>query len=71
MNNNIVPASSAFRKIVSGFGLSKPGDELRARISKTGKEVLQVRKDNGKIKQSITYYPSTGAVHVTQTIRNI
>lgn len=69
MSNNIVPVSSALKRVVLGFGLSKPGDELQAYVTKTGREVLKVRRDNGKDKQSITHYPSTGTFHVTQTFK--
>lgn len=43
--------------IVSSL-LSSPGDELSARKTKSGRDVIKINKDNGKIKRSATRYPN-------------
>ena len=48
--------------------LKKPGDELSARITDTGRKVLKVSTDNGKQKYSKTQYKN-GTVVETKTTK--
>lgn len=55
-----------FRKL----GLTKPGDEFSARITPSGRQVIKISLDGGRIKQSATRYPTTGTVFETRTTKN-
>ncbi|MGM9608036.1 MAG: hypothetical protein ACI3XJ_11085 [Oscillospiraceae bacterium] len=48
--------------------LTKPGDRLEAYITKSGRNVLKVQKDNGNSKYSITQYP-TGTIVETKVTK--
>lgn len=48
--------------------LSKPGDKLEARITKSGRNVLKIQKDNGNTKYSATQY-STGTIVETKVTK--
>ena len=48
--------------------LSKPGDELSARITDTGRKVLKVHTDSGKQKYSRTEYQN-GTIVETKTTK--
>lgn len=54
--------------IAKKVGLTEPGDKLTARVTKNGKEVVTVEKNNGKNKYSATRYPN-GTIHETRTIK--
>ena len=54
--------------VVENAGLEKPGDELSARITETGRKVLKVSKDRGKKKYSATQY-SNGTIVETMTTK--
>lgn len=56
--------------LINKFGLSKPGDKLTAYITRTGRQVIKLSLDNGKIKQSATRYPTTGTVFETKSTKN-
>ena len=46
--------------------LEKPGDKISAEITKSGRSVAKLSKDNGNFKYSETHYPN-GTVVKTQT----
>ena len=47
--------------------LEKPGDNLSARVTDSGKQVLKVSKNNGKSKYSATRYPNGTLVETKTT----
>lgn len=47
--------------------LKHPGDQLEARITKSGRNVLKVQKDNGDYKYSATQYSSGTIVETRVT----
>lgn len=50
----------------SNSSLEKPGDKFSAEITKSGRGVAKLLKDNGNFKYSETHYPN-GTVVKTQT----
>ena len=48
--------------------LQKPGDELSARITKSNRQVLKIKNNDGLIKYSATRYPN-GTVVETKTTK--
>ena len=48
--------------------LQKPGDEMSARVTKSGRQVAKVSKDNGNSKYSATRY-ANGTVVETKTTK--
>ena len=55
--------------VVNQVDLKNPGDNMTARITDTGRQVLTVVKDNGMEKYSATRYPKTGTIVETKTTR--
>ena len=49
--------------------LQKPGDEMSARITNSGRQVVKISKDNGNTKYSATRY-ATGTVVETKTTKS-
>ncbi|MEY8484103.1 hypothetical protein AALD74_20000 [Lachnospiraceae bacterium 48-21] len=47
--------------------LKRPGDELSARITDTGRQVLKVKTNGGKSKYSQTRYPNGTTVETKTT----
>lgn len=56
--------------VIRELSLSKPGDEFSARITPSGRQVVKMSLDGGRIKQSATRYPSTGTVFETRSTKN-
>lgn len=54
--------------LFSNSVLQKPGDEISARITNSGRQVLKVSKDNGNTKYSATRY-ANGTVVETKTTK--
>lgn len=54
--------------LFDGTDLSKPGDKASARITKTGRKVLTIEKENGTQKYSATQY-SNGTIVETRTTK--
>lgn len=50
-------------------GLVKPGDKASACVTKTGRKVIKIEKDNGTQKYSATQY-SNGTIVETRTTKN-
>lgn len=57
-----------FLDIINNGILNKPGDELSARITDTGRKVLKIHTENGKQKYSKTEYPN-GTIFETKTTK--
>ena len=57
-----------FKSKTSGGLLEKPGDRAEAKITKTGRKVLKVSKECGKLKYSKTQY-SNGTTVETKTVK--
>ena len=55
--------------IFSNSILNKPGDNMSACITKSGRQVLKISKNNGKIKHSVTRY-TNGTIVETKTIKS-
>jgi hypothetical protein len=55
--------------VIKNNGLENPGDNLSARITDTGRQVLKVERKNGGEKYSATRYPSTGTIVETKTTK--
>ncbi|MDE6103869.1 MAG: hypothetical protein K2F60_05030 [Oscillospiraceae bacterium] len=53
---------------VNETGLIEPGDELIARITKTGRKVIKMKKNQGMHKYSATQY-SNGTIVETKTTK--
>lgn len=47
--------------------LTNPGDRLEARITDSKRQVVKVKKDNGKFKYSATKYPNGTIVETKVT----
>ena len=60
-NNEIIAVKQA--------GLKNPGDNMSARITDTGRQVLKVETNDGKDKRSMTRYPKTGTTVETITTK--
>jgi hypothetical protein len=60
-NNEIIAVKQA--------GLKNPGDNMSARITDTGRQVLKVETNDGKDKRSMTRYPKTGTIVETKTTK--
>ena len=54
--------------ILSDSILQKPGDNMSARVTDSGRQVLKVSKNQGKSKYSATRYPN-GTVVETRTTK--
>ncbi len=54
--------------LFSNSVLQKPGDEISARITNSGRQVFKVSKDNGNTKYSATRY-ANGTVVETKTTK--
>jgi len=54
--------------LFSNSVLQKPGDEISARITTSGRQVLKVSKDNGNTKYSATRY-ANGTIVETKTTK--
>lgn len=57
-----------FLDIISNGILNKPGDELSARVTDTGRKVLKVHTNSGKQKYSRIEYPN-GTIFETKTTK--
>jgi hypothetical protein len=64
--NEIVSVGLGFLKELD---LKAIGDNLSARITKSGRQVLKIVKNDGADKYSVTRYPSTGTVVETRTTK--
>lgn len=53
--------------IPQNAGLENPGDQLTARITDSGREVVSIEKNNGQDKITAVRYPTTGTIVVTQS----
>lgn len=53
--------------IPQNAGLTKPGDQLTARVTNYGREVISIEKNNGQDKITAVHYPTTGTIVVTQS----
>ena len=47
--------------------LTQPGDHLEATVTKTGRNVIKIQKDNGNSKYSATQYPNGTVVETKVT----
>lgn len=54
--------------LFSNSVLQEPGDEISARVTDSGRQVLKVSKDNGRFKYSATRYKK-GTVVETKTTK--
>lgn len=61
--NTLIPNSSDLNEVIKN-----PGDELRLRVTDTGKKVATISTSNGTEKYSRTQYPN-GTVHETKTTK--
>jgi hypothetical protein len=55
--------------VVDQAGLTQPGDNMNARITDTGRQVLTIEKDEGTEKYSATRYTTTGTIVETKTTK--
>ncbi len=53
---------------INETGLTEPGDELTAQITKTGRKVIKLKKSQGMQKYSATQY-SNGTIVETKTTK--
>jgi len=53
--------------VINQTSLVNPGDRAEAYITKTGRQVLKVSKNNGNDKYSATRYPTTGRIVETKS----
>ena len=53
--------------IHQNVGLTENGDQLKAYVTVSGREVVTIQKNNGKNKISAVHYPTTGTIVVTQS----
>lgn len=58
---------SKSESIVQQAGLKNPGDNLSARITSSGRQVIKVNTDNGSNKYSAVKYPNGTTVETKVT----